>query len=724
MKGKSAIALLSLVLCLVVGKVAAQPLKSIEFKNQEVRDILFALAGLSGASIVPDDTVTGKTSFFFSNMEYDAAIRLFIESNNLFSWKREGILYVSKIRVEQDPATKLLSVTCREVPMRSLVQVISNIVGKTILFDQLPQEPVTFHIEALGLKEALGVVVAKYPELWVDSTDSYFYLRRRDPGGQGIAKPGNGYFTKEKELYSIEIERARFRDLVLDLFAKSGKEVVFLMDQDTVMEDLRFRDKSFEDMLRLLLLKCGGDFSISGGVYYIIEAQKKDLQSKFLTTLIVPLQWISVQDLQRLMPPALSASSKMKLDDKDSRVILNGAAEELRSVVDFIALIDTPATNDKTVRVDLSFLKSDEAIPLLPYEYSVFGPVPLPSKTGFVIGMPEKKLEGLREFIALVDRQEQSVPVTLNYIKADDLLAALPPSAAEKSVKKTPDPRLVFYTGPEAARKAFLRDLAAIDRPKPQVKYQLLVLSLSETKDDSWEPGLTLTDSDESPGATLKTGTFQSLMNVGFDVIASFGIDFALSLQWKIQNNKASVVADTVLAALSGEKITFKNTTTIRVKDTEVVSSTTTTTTQIIREISSGLILTLEGWVSGNRMITMKIDSTLSDSVESDSDTDLPKTTEKVFATTVRSLVGKPIAVTGLNQKQIVENVSKVPILGDIPLLGWAFRTKTKSLTDTQYQIYIIPRLEMPEVNREALERNLVEDYYRYLFAQDSVGSK
>jgi type II secretory pathway component GspD/PulD (secretin) len=582
------------------------------------------------------------------------------------------------------------------------------------------------------------------------------------------------------------VDHASARNLILELCKEANKEVVFLIDQDTTIENLRFRGKTFEESLRVLLLKNGGDFSVSNGIYYIIDAQKKDIQNRFLTNILVPLQWISVTDLQRLLPPNLSASGKIKLDERDTRVLLNGTAEELRPILDFIALIDTPSGNEKIVRIDLSFLrtdeifpllppeyssfspiplptrtgfvismpekkleglkefislvdkpsiyvrsridlsyfKTDEVIPLLPPEYQTFGPIPLPTRTGFVIGMPEEKMQQLRDFIALIDKQDQSLPITLNYIKVDELLAALPPSAAERNIKKSPDPRLVFYIGPEASRRAFLRDLASIDRPKPQVKYQILILSVADTDNNTWQPGLTLTASTASPGAVLQKGVLEGLLSLGFDVIASFGIDFALNLQWKILHNKANVVADTVLAALSGEKITFKNTTTVRVKDTEVVSSTTTTTTQIIREISSGLMLTIEGWVSGNRMITMKIDSTLSDNVSSESDTDLPKTTEKVFATTVRTQVGKPLAVTGLKQRQLVENVAKMPLLGDIPYIGKAFRTKTKSFTDTQYSIYIIPRLEMPEVNREAQERSLVEEYYRYLFAQDSAGPR
>ena len=209
-----------IIMLLSVLQAGSETLKSIEFKNQEMRDILFALAGLGDISVLPDDTVTGKTSFFFSSMDYDAAIRLFIESNNLFSWEGGGILYVSRIRVEQSPDTKLISVRCRDVSMKSLVQAIASIAGKTILFDQLPQEPVTLRADELDLRGILAILVAKYPDLSVDAKESYFYIRKKDPAAQATAKPGNGYFTKEKDLYSIEAERGRFRDLVLDLFEK------------------------------------------------------------------------------------------------------------------------------------------------------------------------------------------------------------------------------------------------------------------------------------------------------------------------------------------------------------------------------------------------------------------------------------------------------------------------------------------------------------------------
>jgi general secretion pathway protein D len=719
------VALLFLAFALAaLGRVPAssQAMKSLEFRNQEMRDILFVLAQLNDVSIVPDETVQGKASFYFSSMGFDEAFRLYVESNNLYCVKKDGVYHVSRIFAKRDDATRLMSVACVDVQLRSLVLALSSAAGTTILFDQLPPDTITLQVEGASLKDIMNMIAAKYRDFVVDNMDSYFYIRRKDLPGQAAAPSREGNFKVEEGLYSIATERARFRDLALELFAKAGKEVVFLMDQDLVMENLCYKDKGFEEMLRLLLVKVGGDFAVSDGVYYIMEVQRRDLQSKFLTTLIVPLQNISIQDFQRLVPPSLGSGSKIKTDDRDNKLVLNGTLEELSPILDFVALVDTPKTNGDTVRIDLSYLRSDEAISLLPAEFAAFGPLSLPSRTGFIVTLPAAKAEKLLGLVSMIDRADPAFPITLDYIRADELLASLPPSAADQSVKRTTDPRMIFFKGTEAQRRAFLRDLAAIDHPKPQIKYQVLVLALTDTDSDDWQAGLSVTKAGGGPDLSLTMGDFKDLLSVGFDVIASFGLDFGLSLQWKIARNKAQVLADTTLTSLSGEKITFKNTQTIRVKDTEATGSGGTTTTQIIREISSGLILNIEGWVSGGRMITMRIDTTLSEAMQSDAKDSLPKTAEKVMCSTARTEIGRPIMVTGLKQRQVTQDVKKVPILGDIPLLGLLFRSRNETVSTVDYVISIAPRLEMPEVARDQLEREIVEGYYRYLFARDAPG--
>ena len=723
---KARVVLISLVyLFLSSMSLFAENMKSLEFKNQEIRDILIVLAELNNVSIIPDETIQGKASFYFANMDFDAAFKLFADSNNLHYWKKNGIYYVSRIQIDQDSNSGLMSVQATEVSIKSLVTAISTVAGRTILYDQLPPETISVHAEGISIKDALDIIVAKYPSLSIDVRDHFFYIQKRDERSSTSAKPDGSYFTVANNLYSISIDKAKMRDVVLNLFTMAKKEVVFLMDQDAMLEDLNFTGKSFEDMLRLLLLKAGGDFAVSGDIYYIMAVEKKDLEKKFLTTLIVPLQYISIAEFQRIVPPNLNTSNSMKLDEKGNRVILNGTMEELKPILDFITVADSDKVTESTIRIDLSYLKSDEAIPLLPIMFSSFGPVPLPSKTGFLITLPEKEVQRLRDFVALIDTQDQIVPITLNYIKSDDLLAALPPSVTDQNVKKSTDPRVIFFKGTNAQRSEFLRNLAVIDRPKPQIKYQLLVLEVEDTDANSWSAGITVTPYSGPLGASLVQGVFQNALNLSFDVVGVLGASFGASLQWQMSLNKANVVADTTLEALSGEKITFKNTTTIRVNDTELSSTSgTTTTTPVVRDISSGLIATIQGWESGNRMITMNIDATLSKNVDGTSTNSLPTTTEKQVTTTARTEVGKPISVTGLKQRQMTENDTKVPLLGDIPLLGKLFQSKTYSMTDTNYLVYIIPYIEAPEVNREMRERGLVEDYYKYLFAQDEAPQK
>ena len=60
--------------------------------------------------------------------------------------------------------------------------------------------------------------------------------------------------------------------------------------------------------------------------------------------------------------------------------------------------------------------------------------------------------------------------------------------------------------------------------------------------------------------------------------------------------------------------------------------------------------------------------------------------------------------IGGLIQDQDTETVNKIPLLGDIPLLGWLFKTTHKERTKTNLMIVLTPRIirgaqEMAEVS-------------------------
>ena len=54
---------------------------------------------------------------------------------------------------------------------------------------------------------------------------------------------------------------------------------------------------------------------------------------------------------------------------------------------------------------------------------------------------------------------------------------------------------------------------------------------------------------------------------------------------------------------------------------------------------------------------------------------------------------GDTVVIGGLVQDKSQETISKVPILGDIPILGWLFRSKSSETSKTNLMIFITPQI-------------------------------
>jgi general secretion pathway protein D len=88
-----------------------------------------------------------------------------------------------------------------------------------------------------------------------------------------------------------------------------------------------------------------------------------------------------------------------------------------------------------------------------------------------------------------------------------------------------------------------------------------------------------------------------------------------------------------------------------------------------------------------NLKITVKIDS-FGDSAEVVSTRQLD-----TFASVAN---GQVFALGGLVKTKVTEIVSKTPILGDIPLLGWFFKNKTKAITKQNILVFCSPTIIKP----------------------------
>ena len=115
-------------------------------------------------------------------------------------------------------------------------------------------------------------------------------------------------------------------------------------------------------------------------------------------------------------------------------------------------------------------------------------------------------------------------------------------------------------------------------------------------------------------------------------------------------------------------------------------------------------------------MVTVKVDAQVSKQGNSDSSstngnsTDTvppPSTSEKKVSTNVRTKSGEPVVIGGLFQQEEEISEKKVPILGNVPLLGVLFKKKIVTMVDTEFVIYLVPFVEKTTSEELSEEENL-----------------
>lgn len=701
-----------------VTSLFSQQIQSMEFSNQAISDILLVLAQSSGHSIIPDETVRGSASYYFSHMDFETSLLLFLSTYKYYFRKEEDIYYVSKIRIDSDESNFFISLDAEDTDIQLIIRTISKQIGKTILYDALPRDSISLHCESLSVEAILDIIMRKYSDYSLVKDDSFYYIRKEIPYNSSSGSYGGSDLFVEKDgLFSSSFQQARYKDALDNLFAVAHREYSFLGRNDSIIENFDFSGKNFEQILRLLLEKGNGDYKIINDIHYIIDIERRDILKKFYSTVYEPLKFTSVSEMQSLIPSSLSSSQLIKIDKINNAFILSGTLEEIAPLQNFIREIDKPHKGMEYHHFSLDYVDVSPIISSLPNEMQFNPPIVLTESNSFIMLLPTSMIPVVIDYLQLIDVEKNPYVLELKYIKGEDLLENPPPSANKENLLKSNNPNILYYKGNESSYRSLLRDLELLDRPVPQIRYEVLVMQVQEVDKFNWDMNGSNSMTTASDQTSL-LGALGSLLSLNFDIVSQFGYQFALDLNISMENSESKVMADTSLNALSGESTYFQNTETYRYRETEIDPDTgDALSTGVTREITSGLIVEIDGWTSGDGMITMDVKTTISkrDDTSSTSSSAIPTTSERSVTTHIRTESGKPVIIGGLMQQDKVKSVKKTPLLGDIPLLGYIFRSESETLQNTEMVVTIVPYLEYPEYSISDVERDMESLYNRYV---------
>ena len=118
--------------------------------------------------------------------------------------------------------------------------------------------------------------------------------------------------------------------------------------------------------------------------------------------------------------------------------------------------------------------------------------------------------------------------------------------------------------------------------------------------------------------------------------------------------------------------------------------------TEQVRTVTSGLVLSVTPQISQDGWIMMDVSpiiTRLTDTVESQNGSTAPVLEVKQSGGLVRVRDGQLVIIGGLIQEQLTTTERKVPLLGDIPVLGTFFSGTYQAERNTELVIFLMPRI-------------------------------
>jgi general secretion pathway protein D len=478
----------------------------------------------------------------------------------------------------------------------------------------------------------------------------------------------------------------------------------------------------------------------------LVDKERILLGDAFLAR-VFPLQQISSQEALAFLQPIISKEGHIGSFGPGNMLLVVDAASNLQKVADILALIDAPQRREGSELVYLKHGSAEAVTKVLQDWLSGRGPRQAAAGMAQPIGSgsvqvladtrlnaillfgPEKDKKDIRSLIKQLDviPPEASSKINVHYLEhtdATDMAKVLdgvikgitngtpgqPAAAAAQAspfdsnkITITPDKAsnsLVIMASP-ADYNNLLQVIKKLDRRSKQVYVQVLIAEVS--LDNSRELGL---QSGVIGGAAVDKylavagiydpmGTFSTLIkSVPTQMTSVFEakpVNITAALKALDKNGLINILStpnilttDNKEAEINvGENVPFKS------------SSTQSTfgTTESVERKDIGINLKIKPQISEGEYIRMDIYQEIS-AVKNDKGQAVDLITTKRSAKT--SVVVKDretVVIGGLIQDTEDTNVSKVPFLGDIPGLGWLFKTSTKVRKKTNLMILLTPQV-------------------------------
>lgn len=639
-------------------------LLTVKAENVPIHEIAKEITRLTPLSVVVDNRLHTPITVLFEDVPLETGLRLLCASGSVSLWREgEKIYRIVQGDGELSIVYKdgLLSVDINNVDLTSVLEEIYQQTGANILYGPNVKGPVSIRFNNLPLITGLSALLEAngyYLEKRVD----HYYVR------QASTNPNIEInYNAEQQLFSLEIQNALLTEVLAQLAARAGENLVVFTQVTHFINYLTLKDVTLEEAFDYILKGTPLSFVRTEKAYLVGDGMNlRPDTADLVETRYYRLQYTNVEYLINHLPPTFPRVNLVIFQEQNA-VLVNGGTKMQDLFQQYLAAADRPENMVRTEVVRLNHLQAEEALKLFPDR------IP---KTGL-----------------MVVREANAIAVT----------------------------------GTEVYINQVKNYLEEIDLQNPQILFDVLVVQLTKRQAEGF--GLTEAEAasaSDQTSVSWKENTLRALLAETIFPGSSAARKIKARLEAMVREGEARLYASPQITTLNGHPATFNVIS--RYPRTVAVTTTvpatngdgeTRTETRLV-EVLTGIQVSLTPWISANRDITLEIKPKITESIPEDTlagseDTPIPATSERAIESTVRVRDGDPIVIGGLLQTQESTTENKVPLLGDIPLLGALFRYKQVSKEETEFVIVITPHLisgEYSSFNGENVFHNELNDHF------------
>lgn len=495
-------------------------------------------------------------------------------------------------------------------------------------------------------------------------------------------------------------------------------------------------------------------------------------------TRVVKVKSISASQLVSVLRPLMPTDSYLQAYMDTNTLVISDSEKNVQRLLEVIKTLDKPSQEHDEI-VPMYQANAEEVLKVLretqPKKTETSATVTADKRTNsIVISGNKAERERYRRVIKELDtpiaNQSSNHVVALKYAKAVDLAPLLDKvinrtgsgtSNVSSSVASAPgvsgtSPTMVgnanlMYSNivaDEATNsliisadvqryQAVLEVLKQLDIPRQQVMIEAIIaeVSMDNSQKLGVEWGVAAKDGGVANkpqsngflgvvGALANSDLTKALLTGGFSALISKG-DIGVMLNAIKNDADVNILSAPHLLTLNNkeaEMVVGENVPFVTGSYTQPTGGAATNPFTTVQRQDVGLILKVKPQINPGGMISLEISQETS-AVKDASNSAGITTTKRSIKSNVSIADGNMLVLGGLMNDQTNDGADSLPILGDIPVLGWLFKTQKTTVTKRTLMVFIKPTIVDSQANGIAVTQKALStvEKEQQLFNQKNI---